>query len=159
MMAIMYLPEPAKALAHLYRVTRPGGICFITTWHRTETRTIGEHVLRRLRGRHDAVDRPMHFWKREMEDPGYLISEMEKVGFRDCRAEQRLVYATYPCGLRGIDLAMELAPVLLSKYIDFKDEMERERYKELWREEFKQRETKEGLRIKMWANIVCGTKQ
>jgi hypothetical protein len=94
-----------------------------------------------------------------MEDPGYLISEMEKVGFRDCGAEQRLVYATYPSGSRGINLAMELAPVLLSKYIDFKDELERERYQELWREEFKQRETKEGLKIKMWANIVWGTKQ
>jgi hypothetical protein len=154
-MAIMYLPECSKALGHLYRVTRPDGKCFITTWHRTETREMGERVLRRLRGCNDWVD--IQFWKAEMENPGYLISVMEKAGFRDCGAEQVLVYATYP-GHQGLDLAMELAPVLLSKYVDFRDDKERQLYKQLWREEFKSRQMEGELKVKMWANIVWGTK-
>jgi|SRR5579859_7917732 len=157
-MALMYLSEPTKALAHLYRVTRSGGQCFITTWRRTETGEIGEQVLSRLRECHNAVDRPsFQSWKPEMEDTTYLISEMEAAGFSDCGAEEKLVYAMYP-GAHGIDLAMELAPVLLSRFIDFRDDNEREKYKQLWREAFMKRQTEEGLKIKMWANIVWGTK-
>lgn len=158
MMAIMYLSEPTKALAHLYRVTQTGGKCFITTWRRTETREMGEQVLSSLRECHNAVDKPsFQFWKPEMEDPAYLMSEMEAAGYRDCGAEEKLVYASYP-GADGIDRAMELAPMLLSRFIDFRDDNEMEQYKHLWREEFKKRQTKEGLKIKMWANIVWGTK-
>jgi SAM-dependent methyltransferase len=157
MMAIMYLPNPTKALEHLHRVTKPSGKCFITTWNATETKSIGETVLQRLQ-EGISTERPVKFWNPEMEDSEYLISEMQKVGFKECVAERKVVYASYPSGSEGVDLAMELAPVLLSRFIDFRDEEEHERYGMLWREEFEKRQTGQGLRIEMCANIVWGKK-
>ena len=158
MMAIMYLPDPTKALKQLYRITKPGGKCFITTWNRTETKSMGENVLKRLRGCPYSTDRPVKFWDPEMEDPEYLISEMQKVGFNRAGAERKLVFARYPDGDEGIDLAMQLAPVLLNRFIDFRDDFEKQEYERLWREEFEKRQTNGGLQIKMWANIFWGTK-
>ena len=101
-MGFMLFPQPEKAAKQLYRVTKPGGKCYITSWHRVGHTDIAIQVIKRLRGESGTYDIPLTFWKKEMEDPEYLVSELSNVGFKDCGAETKLRYIIYP-GKEGIN--------------------------------------------------------
>ena len=156
-MGIMLLSNPEKALEQLYRVSKPGGKCYFTTWHRMESINMSKRVIKRLRGDDGNFDYPPRLWKPEMEDPKYLVSELERIGFKECGSETREVYLCYS-GFSGIDVAMRFLPTLFQRFVNFKDDEEKERWFQLWREEFKKHETEEGIKMKMWPNYVWGTK-
>jgi ubiquinone/menaquinone biosynthesis C-methylase UbiE len=49
-MGIMPLPNPGKALSHLYRTLKPGGTCAVTSWYSLQYKEIGIEILKRIRG-------------------------------------------------------------------------------------------------------------
>jgi ubiquinone/menaquinone biosynthesis C-methylase UbiE len=65
---VRFIPDSDKALNHLYRVTKPGGKCFITTWHRLEHFQIAEQLIRRLR----PDQGPLKLWQVPWDDLDYL---------------------------------------------------------------------------------------
>ena len=87
-MEVMFIPDSDKALNHLYRVTKPGGKCFIATWHRLEHFEIAERLIRRLR----PDQGPLKLWQVPWDDPEYLKAQLAKAGFRDCVVETKLEY-------------------------------------------------------------------
>jgi SAM-dependent methyltransferase len=152
-MEVMFIPDSDKALNHLYRVTKPGGECFIATWHRLEHFEIAERLIRRLR----PDQGPLKLWQVPWDDPEYLKAQLAKAGFRDCVVETKLEYILYP-GKEDLEFGAEMVPKLYAKLVTLKDG-EVEKWNRLWREEL-QRESysKEGARMKMWANIARGSK-
>ena len=92
-----------------------------------------------------------------MEDPTYPVSELERIGFKECGSETRERYVCYS-EVDAVGVAMRFLPTLFQRFLNFKDDLEKERWFQLWREEFKKCETEEGIKIKMWPNYVCGTK-
>ena len=155
-MGIMFLSNPERGLEQLHRVSKPGGKCYFTTWHGMESIDMAKRVVKRLRGEDGNFDYPPQLWKAEMEDPKYLVSELERIGFNECGSETTETYLCYP-GPNTIDVAMRFLPMLFQRFLNFKDN-EKERWLQLWREEFKKYETEEGIKIKMWPNYVWGTK-
>lgn len=156
-MGLMFLPNPSKGLEQLYRVSKPGAKCYITTWYRMETVEIGKRMIKRLRGEEGNFDFPVQLWKPEMEDPKFLVSEFEKVGFKECGSQIIETHVHYPAP-NAVDIAMTFIPVIFQRYLKFKDEEEKERWSQLWREELKKFETEEGIKIKMWPIYVWGMK-
>ena len=155
-MGIMLLQNPEKGLEELYRVTKPGGKCYFTTWHKLETSEMANRVVQRLRGHNGTFDKPPIFWKPEMQDPKYLVSELERIGFKDCEAkivEKRLVYSEQD----AIGLAMRFIRKLFQRFLIFKDG-EEEQWDKLWIEELKRLNTEVGVAFKMWPIYVWGTK-
>jgi len=148
----MFFPDAEKALKQLYRVTKPNGTCYVTSWHRMEHhQDIALRIIKRLRGENGQFDTPLVFWNQKLNDPNYLVSELEKAGFNDCGAETKLEYIIYP-GVQGLEFAKENLPKLYAKFIVFK-EGEEEDWKKYWNEEMDQHYTSEGVKLKMWANI------
>ena len=156
-MGIMFFSELDKALGHLYRTTKPGGKCFITSWKRVETREMGERCLKRLRGQDGQFDVPLHFWDQEMENPEYLFSKLEKLGFKDCNALTKLEYAVYS-GPNRLDVVMNTIPGLFSRFVKFKDDEEKNKWNQIWKEEFEKLDSGIEIKLKMWVNIAWGTK-
>lgn len=155
-MGIMLLPNPEKGLEELYRVTKPGGKCYFTTWHKLETSEIAHRVVQRLRGHNGTFDIPPVFWKPEMQDPKYLVSELERIGFKECGAkivEKRLVYLEQD----AIGLAMRFIRKLFQRFLIFKDG-EEEQWDKIWIEELNRLNTEVGITFKMWPIYVWGTK-
>lgn len=155
-MGIMLVPTPEKALEELYRVTKPGGKCYFTTWHRMGSAEIAKQVIQGLRGDDATFDHLPRFWKPEMQDPKYLVSELERIGFKECGAEipEKSIIYSQP---NATDIAMRFMPKLFQRFLIFKDG-EEERWPGLWKEEFRKRETEAGVAIKMWPVYVWGTK-
>ena len=154
----MFFPDADKALNHLFRVTKPGGKCFITTWYRLEHLEIAERLVRRLRPDQQASSTPLKFWQLPWDEPEYLKAQLSKSGFRDCGVQTRLEYILYP-GKEGLDFGAENLPKLYAKLITLKDEAEEEKWNQLWREELERENYSNGdVRLKMWANIAWGTK-
>jgi hypothetical protein len=156
-MGIMFVPDSGKAMEHLYRTTKQGGTCYITTWKTMQHKDIGERVIERLCGKNWKYSVPKNFWKPEWNDPNYLVSELERVGFKDCQVETSEEYIFYP-GPEGVACAVGLFSMQYGSFIDLKEE-EQEQWKQLWEEEIKQDcLTKDGIKIKMVAIIAWGNK-
>jgi hypothetical protein len=156
-MGIMLLSNPEKGLEQLHRVSKPGGKCYVTTWRGMESIDMAKRVIKRLRGEDGNFDFPLQIWKPEMEDPNYLVSELERIGFKECGSETTETYLFYT-GPDAIDVAVTVLPALFHRFLNFKDDKEKERWFQLWREEFKKYETEEGIKIKGWPNYIWGTK-
>lgn len=92
-----------------------------------------------------------------MEDPKHLVSELERVGFKECGSETRETFVCFS-GFNRIEVSMSLLPTLFERFLHFKDDEEKERWLQLWEEEFKKHDTDEGIKIKVWPNYVWGTK-
>jgi hypothetical protein len=156
-MGIMFFPDADKAIQHLHRVTKPGGKCYITTWHQLQHRDLALTVLKRLRGPNATLDTVSPFWKIEMEDPAYLPSALGKAGFKNTGGETKLVFVEYK-GEEGIAFGIENMPKLYAKMMKV-GVGEEEKWNQLWEEELrKECISEDGMRMKMWANIGWGTK-
>ena len=152
----MIFSEPEKAAKHLYRVTKPAGKCYITSWKDVGHKDVAIRVIKRLRGPNGTYDIPLTLWKKEMSDPEYLVSELEKVGFKNCQGETLLRYCVYP-GKEGLEFGSGNLPKFYEKFIDFK-EGEEEKWLGIWAQELAKDYSDGAVRLKMWANIVWGTK-
>jgi ubiquinone/menaquinone biosynthesis C-methylase UbiE len=156
-MGIMIIPDTEKALAHIYRTTKPGGTCYITSWHRTQHMDIAIRTMEQIRrpGRpHDVMSSST---KRGWEDPHYVRAQLEKVGFKDCGEEIRPEISFIP-GAEEISFSIELITKTYVEMIEF-EEGEQERWTTLWEQELRREcVSEDGLTNKMWANIGWGTK-
>ena len=157
-MGVMFFPDPDKAFNHLFRITKPDGKCFITTWNQMEHLQIAERLVPRLRPDQAASEVSLKLWQIPWDDPEYLKAQLAKAGFRDYGVETKLEYIVYP-GKDGFEFGAENLPKLYAKLIALKDEGEEEKWNRLWREELERENyTSEGVKLKMWANIAWGTK-
>jgi SAM-dependent methyltransferase len=153
---IMFVSDPDKALAQIYRTTKPGGVCYITSWNQLGHKIIAMKVIKRLRGENGRWDTPPNFWKEEWNDPAHLTSKLEQFGFKECAAEIKLEYINYPAP-EGFSFAVENLPKLYANWITLK-EGEEEPWGKIWEEELLPYNTSEGVKIPMWANIARGKK-
>jgi ubiquinone/menaquinone biosynthesis C-methylase UbiE len=151
----MMMPNPDKALAHLYRTTKPGGVCYISSWHRMGHLEIGMQVIKELRGEDGKWDFPPNLWKEEWNDPAYHKAKMEKAGFVDCGVKTILEHIIYP----SIEYAVEVVPQFYLPWITFK-EGEEASWNKIWAAEIRRYSTltEDGVKIPMWANIAWGKK-
>jgi len=150
------MPDPEKALKHLYRVTKPGGQCYITSWHRMEHKEMAARILRRLRGESVNVAETFPLWTPQMEDPKYLPSALEKVGFKNTGGEVRPDKMVYR-GQDVIRIGYEFLPRLYERMITLEDG-EQEKWNQLWNEELEKAISSDTLTIPAWAIIAWGTK-
>jgi ubiquinone/menaquinone biosynthesis C-methylase UbiE len=155
-MGFMFFPQPEKAAKHLYRVAKPGGKCYITSWKQVGYTDIAFRVIKALRGDQGTYDIPLVLWKKEMEDLDYLVSELTSAGFKDCTAENIVSYSVQP-GMEGLKFMAASLPKHYEKFMKFK-EGEEEKWLGIWEEEVAKEFSNGAVRIKMIANIASGTK-
>jgi ubiquinone/menaquinone biosynthesis C-methylase UbiE len=74
-------PKAEKAAKHLYRVAKPGGKCYITSWKDAGYKHIAIRVIKRLRREEGNYDIPLIFWKNHLADVEYLATDLQKVRF------------------------------------------------------------------------------
>src|SRR5271156_3067149 len=155
-MGIMFMPDAEKALKHLYRVTKPGGQCYITSWHRMEHKEMAARVLKKLRGEDVNVAQTFPMWPPQMEDPDYLPSALAKVGFKNTGGEVKPEHMVYR-GKDGIRIGYEFIPKLYERMMTFK-EGEQEKWNQLWNDELGKATSSDAMTIPVWAIIAWGTK-
>ena len=90
-MGYMIFPGAEKAVNRLYHVAKSGGKCYITSWKEVGHKHVGMRVIKHLReeGNYNV---PLIFWEDEMTDVEYLVTDLQKVGFKDCAGETLLRY-------------------------------------------------------------------
>jgi ubiquinone/menaquinone biosynthesis C-methylase UbiE len=151
-MALFVVPDVERAMNHLYRTTKPGGKCYITSWHKGEWKDIATGLVKQLRGEDADID--LTLWKQEWWDPQHLVSLLEKVGFGNCHVETTLQHMNYPGSETGLVVAVATLSKMSAQVFKLK-ENEQERWKTLWEDAL---EGMHGVKVKMWANIGWGTK-
>ena len=151
------MPDSEKALKHLYRTTKLGGKCCISTGNKMEHTRIGENVIKRLRGPQGEFDRKPSPWSDDWTHPEYIASRIEGVGFKDCVSEVKLEWSIYE-GKEGVEIAVDTLSRLYENWIDFR-EGEKERWRDLWEEELVRGcADGDGLKMAAWVNVAWGTK-
>lgn len=157
MFGIFLFPDPVKAMNELYRTTKPGGTCIVTTWSKSSHRPVAEEVIKRVRGPNGKFDKPLEMGGKKMEDPDQFIMFFENAGFKNCSYELRPTATGFE-GDTVVDEASELFGKLYRNFITFKDRDEETRYHEAWEEELSVRVVDEKLTFHMEACIAWGEK-
>ena len=151
------MPESEKALKHLYRITKPGGKCCISTPNKLGHTRIGQQVIKRLRGPQGEFDRIPSPWADDWTRPEYLVSRLQNVGFKDCVSEVKLEWGLYE-GNEGVGIAVDTFSRLYQLWIEFR-EGEEEKWRPLWEEELvKECGDGHGFKMDIWVNVAWGTK-